>query len=92
MLYEYIRDYYIPIMKLENTDVVNTFVETIKRIENTNTIDDSFLEAYTHMVNYIRDECKDFTHVNMHFNRMRFHMSHQFKSLQNLPNLEYISF
>ena len=92
MLSEHVKDYYLPIMKIENTDVAKTFVLEIQKIENTNTVDGSFLEAYTHLVDYIRNDMKDYTLINIHFNRMRFHVYHQFKSIPDFPNLEYVSF
>lgn len=92
MLYEYIRDYYFPIMKIESVETTNTFLKEVEKIETSKTVEDSFLEAYNHLINHIRNEIKDYTYINTHFNRMRFHMIHQFKSIPNFPNLEYISF
>lgn len=92
MLSEYVRDYYLPVMKIGNTDAAKMFVTEIEKIESTNTVDDSFLEAYTHLVDYIKNDIQDYTLINIHFNRMRFHVYHQFKSIPNFPNLEYISF
>ena len=92
MLSEHVRDYYLPIMKIENTDSAKMFAIEIEKIETTNTVDDSFLEAYTRLVDYIRNDVKDYTIINIHFNRMRFHIYHQFKSIANFPNLEYVSF
>lgn len=92
MVEEYVRDYYIPLMKLQSTPPVNAFVDKIKEMENTGKVDDSFLETYMLLVNHIRNDIDDHSHVNMYFNRMRFDIIQRFKSCENFPTLHYITF
>ena len=88
---DYVRDYYIPLMKIDrNIPEVSSFIECVEFLENNKDRKfDQLEKSYYNLVEYIKKNIKDFTCVNQHFNRLRFHIQCYFL---NSPIFDHIIF
>ena len=88
-LSDYVENYYVSIMKLDkgNPDV-EKFITLVRSFENSKP-DNTFLIGYNEFRDYIRKSTTDYTFINLHFNRMRYHIQSYFN---NDVILEYTVF
>ena len=87
-LSDYIENYYMTIMNIDKTvSVFSDFINVVKNLENSKSIDNTLLDSYQNMVAYIKkDTNKD---INLHFNRMRYHVQLYFSKFENFPILPF---
>lgn len=79
-LQSYVKDYYFPLMKIDNKDLENSLILSIENNDK-----NGVEENYEKLVNFINTEFpkENLQYVNKYFNRLRVEFNSDFKTTFN---------